>query len=399
MNNKMIKGIQIILLVLLLIILGGLISFFTKRIVNEVNGNGQEWWSWKYNLKNQLKNNYSGPMTVAKEEQVKNEGIDQVEINFTSADIEISVADTDVFNIVESTSKPVSEEELFTTIQKQGVLTIKRKKEKVGTVFGEGVSHKVKITIPQNYNKVLSISTTSGDILINDDLTLSLLETHQASGKLESIGNIEVDSFISESTSGEKKLSGIRSKNYKLVAASGSIGVNTLSGKGSLQTTSGDVEVDTLTGDQHEIETSSGSIEINTLLGKSKLSVLSGDIEVNQLTSSHYVISTASGEVEMGDIIGGGEISTASGKISVTYREVKDGSKIQTASGDVEVNVREAVSAKISAKSVSGDIEGNVDISYSDKRQKNAEIQIGESSQVQIEIDTASGSIDINKVK
>ena len=158
---------------------------------------------------------------------------------------------------------------------------------------------RVIVYIPENFDKKLNITTTSGDTLginlINANLDLVTVS-----------GDVQINS-INETN---------------ITTTSGEILINKVSDL-KIKTISGDIEIDSIT-NKLNIETISGDIEINnlTLTNNSKIKTTSGDVEIDRTENVYIDTTTTSGDVKVKD----------------NDRKAEYDLTIKTTSGDIEVN-------------------------------------------------------------
>ena len=132
--------------------------------------------------------------------------------------------------------------------------------------------------------------------------------------------NLEIGNFYYKTVSGDAKLNGIISKDYKI------------------KTTSGDLQITNQKSDDIKISTVSGDLEIATMEAASfEISLVSGDLEIKKAkVDGTMYFNSVSGDIDLEDI----ECSEAT---------------LKTVSGDMKG--KEFYPNQISLKSVSGDIE------------------------------------------
>lgn len=357
---KKIRMIQIIELIILVLVAVALISFLSHvsknstRRSNQIGSNFDFGFEWG--------NVGDGIVKKIKEEQVSSAGIDKIALDFDSADIEVSVTDEETIKIIESSSKPLRDKEVFNLVNKNGTLRV-TKGQRMPRIFFFGFGgqqHKIELFIPKGYKGDLDINTSSGDIRALSELKLNNISMHQASGDLQIDYAVEVQSFSGDLASGDVDIKFLDCKEYTIHTASGDIDTDYLKGSG-------------------EIEASSGNIEIDELIG------------------GQYNIHSSSGDIKLKGIAGSGEISAASGDIEAEYAGIEAYASLNAASGDITLKLAENISLEMDAKCVSGDIEGNIDIDYKNKKGSEAAAIIGQGPYAKLKVNTMSGDITVNK--
>jgi DUF4097 and DUF4098 domain-containing protein YvlB len=117
-----------------------------------------------------------------------------------------------------------------------------------------GVGFKVEITVPNNYNAI--ISTADGDISVSD---------------------LEGD--------------------FDLETSDGDISVGTLVGALHLRTSDGDVTADELSGSTISVRTSDGDVRVRSLSGPAEISTSDGDISVSLDRAGDLRLRTGDGDI------------------------------------------------------------------------------------------------------
>ncbi|MEK4564340.1 DUF4097 family beta strand repeat-containing protein [Alkalihalobacillus sp. FSL R5-0424] len=154
------------------------------------------------------------------------------------------------------------------------------------------------VYLPKSFTQGLDISTVSGDITFDGDITLDELNVEMVSGEVMNSGNVQADEIDVDSVSGHVHL---------VQVTSSDIHANTVSGDVLVQydTEQGDLSVDTVSGKvgvtvptwnaAYELDTLSGTImdqgtrikarEFSSSIGNGnaevEISTLSGDITLN----------------------------------------------------------------------------------------------------------------------
>lgn len=313
----------------------------------------------------------------AKEEEKDLSGIDKITMELKDADVEIRFIEESKIHVAEFTSDK-QQQNVFELSQSGSQITIKRNQEDGINLFGENKYHLVQVEIPKSYMELLKVGTTSGDIDILDDVCLSDLTLAASSGGVTCEKKIIADTIEVSTSSGKQKFEDIESVNYEFNTTSGTMKINELKGDGELAGTSGSIEVGELLGSNHEIYTSSGNIDI-------------------QKGQGSFEIDCTSGKIKMSQLEGEGEIQTTSGDMYVKNIVLTGNLEIQSTSGKVELAFEDEVDAKVNVETLSGDIDGNIDFDYTDKRERNATVILGGGKENKVMIETTSGNIEIKQ--
>jgi lia operon protein LiaG len=189
--------------------------------------------------------------------------------------------------------------------------------------------------------------------------------------------------------------------------------------------TAGDLELHTSAGDvsssgnrgRVHAETASGDVTVNNAQGDLELESASGDIEVRGATSQRINAETASGSVTVSDATAREmELESASGNVRVSrsrtprlkaesasgsVRAELDGEvesvQISTASGNAEVAVPGSFRGEVEMETASGDIDVGFEISIIRKQRNHLRGTIGGGGTGRISLETASGDVRLSR--
>ena len=354
---KKIKIIQIIELFILVIIAMGLIGFLTS--VSKNSELKKDKTSVRFDF--DFGSAEHKELKKCKEEQVSSSGIEKIEIDLGSCDLQVIATDEDVIKIVESSSKNLDESELFTLSNENGRLKVTKGNLFKGFIFHFGmIGHKLQVFIPKKYIGNLSLSTGSGDITLDSDLELKDLIVNAGSGDLEINSSVKAQSFKSKLGSGHINAGHVECKDYALNTGSGDIEIESLKGSGRIEVSSGSIRVDELIGGEYDIESSSGDIIVNNIEGM-------------------------------------GEIHASSGDIEAAYKGINEYAKLDASSGEINVKLDKTISFEMDARCASGEVRGNVPMDYKDKDGKEAKAKVGDEPSAKLTFTTASGDITVNQ--
>ena len=302
-----------------------------------------------------------GKLEAMHEQTVSAADIEQIALDFGSMDISVTVTDEEDIRIVQLASSKLSPGEFFTLENANGELRVSQgESRRIFGLFSFGVSQKLELYLPKSYAQSLSVTTRSGNVtllseLITQELSFILTSGDLSGGSVTGGGRIQV-----RVTSGNINLGAVSCEEYDISASSGNIDIASLKGTGSAQSTSGNVTIGALEGARHDIQASSGDIR---LLG----------------------------------FCGAGIVQTASGSIRVDCTAILGDLSIGASSGDIRVKLPQNTSYELYASCTSGDINGNIDMSYS-KNGRTATAKIGSGPYVRLDMETHSGNIDVNQM-
>jgi lia operon protein LiaG len=273
---------------------------------------------------------------------------DRIRIDVLSADVELIPSEDEQCRIIIEDGEGIE----YTVRVVEDTLTIRATDtrswyEKLFVGFMNGNS--LKIALPREEYKSLSVHTTSGTININvrytfsEDVTLTSVSGTVGTAATVS-GHLEL-----RATSGNIYVKG----NMKTVTAHCTSGKISIGGKTvigdctatdvKLDTTSGSVIVRKATLNNLTTETASGDISLDSLsvMGNIDVSATSGDITLLYVTCGSFAAETASGAVELIDTTtkGNVRVQTTSGSIRFTRADA-DTLNLKTTSGSVKGTLR-----------------------------------------------------------
>ncbi|SHJ76978.1 lia operon protein LiaG [Clostridium cavendishii DSM 21758] len=251
--NKNLKIINITIWVIVIIFLIGILIYGVS------NGVGRGGNFFSINLRN-------GATSVQKEEIIQLDKCDNINLDFSSDDIIISLTDDDNVKVVQKSGNKLSEDEKFTFSKDENTINIKSGNfKKVFNIFFFGsFDNKIELSIPKKYNKSLDIKTNSGNIEVMDNLNLDKFISYQSSGDFKCRKTITANDVNLKTSSGSIRPEDLVTKSYNLRTSSGDIVVGTLSGSGELEASSGSIKIDYKEmGDRLKAHTSSGDIKVN----------------------------------------------------------------------------------------------------------------------------------------
>lgn len=269
-----------------------------------------------------------------------------IEINLKDIDVVVHLVESDRVEVIKSTHN--NEEEDIVDIQQSGSKVIIQSKPLENKGFwglfgidnwmGRG-NRRIEVNVPKSFEGALQIRTSSGRVDIEDTLILP---------------------------------------SVSITTASGNISLGEIQSEGQIQSTSGEISIDKLIGESHKVQTTSGDISIEEIQGECEISCVSGSFKAEKLKGYGEAKST-SGEIHIEELILMGDLD------------------LDTVSGEVNLNFSSDSSAKITMNSNSGDLEGDIPISYTHNKEHRGTAEVGTGRAHQVNIQTVSGEICINQ--
>src|SRR4051812_15717983 len=143
-------------------------------------------------------------------------------------------------------------------------------------------------------------------------------------------------------------------------AASGDVVTHGRLGSVEIQTASGEIALDTVDRDL-KVKSASGDMEARAVAGRVSVDTASGDISIGSAGGGGRFRS-ASGDLRIGEASGSFSINSASGDQVV--ESMREGDlTIRSASGDVELGVARGSTVTVDARSMSGQMVSEIDLS------------------------------------
>jgi hypothetical protein len=196
----------------------------------------------------------------------------------------------------------------------------------------------------------------------------------------------------SQTGSGDERIEGIKGP-VDATSGSGSLRLSQIGGEVHSRTGSGDIEMESVNGNVRT-SSGSGSIHATGIAGGLVASTGSGDVKLEQTAAGDVEVSTGSGEVELSGVKGGARVTTGSGRIAAEGQPSGEW-RLHTGSGDVSVRFPADAAFDLSARSSSGRIETNREITVSgtlNPRELHGKVKGGGNL---VDLSTSSGSIQI----
>jgi DUF4097 and DUF4098 domain-containing protein YvlB len=229
-------------------------------------------------------------------------------------------------------------------------------------------------TVPVNFH--MSLSTTGGDIKINDKIIgrVSIntsggnITTQDMQGTLScstmggdiKLGNINGE-LNASTQGGDIKVGSVTGKSNKVNTMGGDITVKNSEGSLSAKTYGGDIKIGDIGGNASAV-TYGGDIDLGNVSGGVSMETYGGDLSLES-ASGTVNADTKGGDIKLNNIVGNVEVSTAGGDIKIELTPSESGeSSIKTSGGDIELRIPENAKVEIEAEiRLYGDARGKTD--------------------------------------
>lgn len=347
---------------------------------------------------------YSSPQLVM-EKEVSLDGIDNISVQYdmNSNDIFIYESENDMLTIREYSELDLQEKDLSTVTVKGSEIEVRGKRRNGNSfqiqigLFGVRSAYcYTEIGLPLSYKGQLTLSTVSGDVKSQIDISLERdFKASSSSGDIR-IPNITAPNVSLSSTSGDIEMDAVRTDVkdstgvVTIETSSGDIDISQLTGEMEIESTSGEITVKQLTG-QTKLKSSSGNIESETIAGDTQLQTTSGDIRIGQIEGT-VTAESSSGRIEIREGNGDRKVKTTSGEIQLD--EIAGAWDIRSSSGEIWLKAQEG-SGSIST--TSGDIELDLEKLAGDLRIDSSsglvKIRLSQDNAFDFSADTSSGDI------
>lgn len=285
---------------------------------------------------------------------------------------------------------------------------------------GENPSEDLVLSVPSSVN--LDLNTEGGDIKINGNVT-GKVECRTAGGDIQTK---DITGSTSLNTAGGEVTTGRITGDAAINSGGGDLKLNTISGNADLNTGGGNINVSDVKNDLRvstgggnviagncegalKVSTGGGNVDVMKVSGEVNVSTGGGDVSIKS-SGGKAKVTTGSGNLRLKDINGGINCYTGSGDVSVELNpDPKLKSEIKSGTGNVTLYIPANAKATIIAKVQDWDLWGqnthnpitsDFPESTEDKHPhllKTTYLVNGGGSE--IEIETTSGEIHINKMK
>ncbi len=300
-------------------------------------------------------------LRTMQEESFPLDAVNELEFDFSSMDIDVYLTDGEELQVKLLANRELTPEERFISSTENGRISIENKQRfSMFNFFMISSFKKLEVYLPKQYSETLGLKTSSGNIALPDALALKAVKLRLSSGDLSG-GDIQAEDFSLGVTSGNIRLSALKSPRYAIDISSGDTTLENVEGTGSIGSSS-------------------------------------GNIRVNSLTGGAQDISTASGNITLGQFTGYGDISTQSGDIKIGSALPQGDLDIHVTSGSASIELVKEAAVNLKADVTSGDVRSSLPLSF-DQHGKHATGQVGENPSATLAIRTTSGDIRISQAE
>lgn len=204
------------------------------------------------------------PSKVQKEESVSIDGINKISLDFSSSDIEIIPTDEADLKVIQKADNKLKENDKFVITKNENTIEVKKNRWNIGfNIFNFSFGEKIEVYIPKSYNKDLDAKLSSGNMIMNSDITLNNINYKQSSGNFQGRSNITANQITLKSSSGNINIDGLFVKSYDISQTSGNTEIKSLSGSGEIQGVSGNIKVNYKDiSDYTDVKITSGNVKI-----------------------------------------------------------------------------------------------------------------------------------------
>ncbi|MDR3367416.1 MAG: DUF4097 domain-containing protein [Prevotellaceae bacterium] len=191
---------------------------------------------------------------------------------------------------------------------------------------------RVEVYIPTLNTKTITVKTTSGSIVADDEYTCSHVSM--------------------ESSSGSISINTIAATTASIKATSGSINSKKIVGDAVIQTSSGIISCDIVDGNA-SAKSSSGSIRFETVAGAANIRTSSGSISLGAV-GGNVSAEASSGSIELKKGNGNIRVKTSSGRIDCAASENAEDISLTSSSGSIYLNIPRKSQFNFTSKTTSG---------------------------------------------
>ncbi|SCY31357.1 DUF4097 family beta strand repeat-containing protein [Alkaliphilus peptidifermentans] len=359
---------------------------------------------------------------INQEETVSLNGINTLEIDTTSQDINIIPTDAG-FDLrvhfhgeVTSSNEDTAPELSIITSGESIVIRVSRRDViSIGPSFYNS-NLKLDVYLPVDYNNNLVIDTSSGNSKIKD-LNLLSFDYSATSGDLSAGTITAVEAFINsssggvtikdlyveevlqrKSTSGDTRIDNISASDASFNSSSGKLTIKDIivANLLTITSTSGDTVIGNATSNQMVLRASSGVINIDEITtNRLEHESTSGDFTIKKGNILNGQIEASSAKISVNNSNGDMSIVTTSGDVNLGYTEFDNSINVFTSSGKVSLSLQRDASFTLRVNTSSGKINSDFPITTFGSPSKNKlEGTVGTGSG-SITIGTSSGDVNI----
>ena len=314
------------LIITLIIILSVIALLFTACLVFLISHNGETKFIFPHKASKNSK--------IVKDESYSLSEIDSIQIQVASSDVTFYEAEDDQLRICQKSNQEINEKYFYTAEVSGSKLNVKGGDSHYGFhLFAFSIPDSIyEIYLPKSYVQNLEVSSASGDMLVDTNLTLKNITLKTASGDIAMPQETKAESLAISSISGEIEIASAVAEKET-----------------NISTTSGDMKIDSLSSnDKVELSSVSGNIDIEKIVGISNVKTTSGDIRIDLFEiKGNSTMKSTSGNVNIAGMIGENysiNTHTTSGRVSThntpSTTENAYTLTIKTVSGDIRTNTK-----------------------------------------------------------
>ncbi|MEQ8155879.1 MAG: DUF4097 family beta strand repeat-containing protein [Clostridiaceae bacterium] len=280
----------------ILIVLWSLIAlFFTGLLLYGITS-GQRSALWNFPVR-------FGSLSIQKEEEASVNNCEKIYLDFSSENVEVSPSRETTLKVVQEARGTLKESEKFVLSNSGNTIEISKSNSWVNLNLFRAQEIKIKLYIPESYNKDLEIITTSGNIDYNSDTELNAINLKTTSGNITA-SNLKIKSYNIESTSGNIKASSISGSGYAK-STSGNIKMTYIEilNEANVSSNSGNLDLSAAKGMSFEFhgKSSSGNIKSNLDLNYKNQNGTEAVVTVGEGPYKKINASSSSGDIKITD--------------------------------------------------------------------------------------------------
>lgn len=325
----------------------------------------------------------SNTYTIDEEESFEVEELQEISIEVSSQNITIIPVEGSSMKLHYHGSVVSTSEEIIPvmTTNSRGKFLDVTIQQRSNNTTGIGRSDlKLDVYLPEDYNHILRLRTSSGEI---------------------AIGKLILDELELTASSGDLKAEFIETNIIRVHTSSGKVTMNVIETEIiSQKSSSGSVEIGYLTTEEAYLESSSGRINIESL----KASMLqhrasSGELKIQSVEVEKGSISSSSGDITLLNNKGELTIASSSGDVLLEFLEFENDLKIATSSGKVNVKLPKGSEFMANLFTNSGKLNMDFPITLELREINNKQIRgvVGNDA-YKVDVATSSGDISINEM-
>lgn len=244
--------------------------------------------------------------SLLKTEEISINRIKNIVLEGTSESVEIRTTKSDSLRISQYGDPKTEEDRLFQISTTDDGVRIYFNKVNQMRLLSFGFDIRMKklvIEIPENYRGNVDLETSSGSLRLKDRVSWDQTLLQSSSGSIRIEKGLTAETFIAETSSGsihaDENL--FITKSIKVDSLSGSISIDTVSANDlTAETSSGGIRLGDVKVESYNIRSSSGSIKVQSISGKGEMKSSSGSIRTFLLNPKDQIrLTSSSGSVHL----------------------------------------------------------------------------------------------------